>query len=69
IEPDELYETLATLDELLRKDFAAEKNLALTTYLFNMLNVYRGEILRLQQRVDDLEKKLRSDLIGISQDV
>ena len=67
--PDtELYETLAALDELLRQNFIGGE-VVLTAYLFNMLNVYRGEILRLQQRVDDLEKKLRSDLIGISQDV
>ena len=67
IEPAELYETLAALDELLRRDFAAEENSALTAYLFNMLNVYRVEFLQLQRRVDELEKVAREDKAYIAE--
>ena len=45
-------------DDTLRKEFDKGDNRALMAYLFNASNVYRLEILRLQGRVDDLEKKL-----------
>ena len=62
----ELYETLATFDELFRKEFSGGE-VALTAYLFNMLNVYRGEILRLQQHVAELERTAREDKAYISE--
>ena len=62
----ELYETLATFDELFRKEFSGGE-VALTAYLFNMLNACRVEDLRLQKRVEDLEKTAREDKAYISE--
>ena len=62
----ELYDTLATLDELFRKEFS-NSEVALTSYLFNMMNAYRAEILRLQERVENFEKTARQDKAYISE--
>lgn len=66
IPDDDPYETLAALDELLRQNFIGGE-VALTAYLFNMLNACRVEDLRLQKRVEDLEKTAREDKAYIAE--
>lgn len=63
---EEFYETLATVDELLRKEFTGDE-VALTAYLFNMLNACRVKDIRLQKRVEDLEKAARQDKAYIAE--
>ena len=67
ISHEDVYENLAALDELLRKDFADGKNVALMTFIFNMLNVYRTELLRAKKHIGDLEKIARQDKAYISE--
>ena len=65
---NDMYERFPAyiFDETLRKEFIGN-NVALMAYLFNMSNVYRLEILRLQGRVADFEKTAREDKAYISE--
>ena len=48
------------LDEILRKEFGDEDNLALTIFLFSTLNVNRLQLIQSQQRIAELEKEIHS---------
>jgi len=66
ISNEELYEILATLDKLLRRNFV-DSGAAFTTFIFGMLNAYRKEYFLLQKRIEDLRQASRQDKIYISE--
>lgn len=46
------------LDELLRKEFADGDNVALMSFIFSAMNIYRLQIMQSQQRIAALENEL-----------
>lgn len=46
------------LDELLRKEFGGD-NVALTSFIFNAMNIYRLQLMQSQQRIAALETELK----------
>lgn len=48
------------LDEQLRKEFSAGDNVALTSFIFNAMNVYRLKLLGASQKISELEAALRA---------
>ena len=46
------------LDEILRREFGDEDNLALTTFLFSTLNVNRLQLIQSHRRIAELENEL-----------
>ena len=48
------------LDELLRKEFSSGDNVALTSFVFSAMNVYRLQLMQSQQHIAELEAALQN---------
>lgn len=48
------------LDELLRKEFSSGDNVALTSFVFSAMNVYRLQLMQSQQHIAELEAALKN---------
>lgn len=46
------------LDEIIRKEFNASGNVALTSFIFNTMNIQRLQLMQAQQRIAQLESEL-----------
>ena len=47
------------LDKFLRKEFSDGDNVALSSFFFSMMNIWRLQLMKAQQRVAELEAELK----------